>query len=145
MVAKITPKSTQNVVKNDAISEQKELIEIDLNDPALYLNRVLTWLEFNRRVLQKAQEENTPLLERLKFLAILSSNLDEFFMKRIGGLKQQLGAGILEKSVDGRTPLEQINLSYEVVRALENEKRDTYNVLREKLSEQNIKICQYKK
>ncbi|RMG34348.1 MAG: hypothetical protein D6720_09595, partial [Gammaproteobacteria bacterium] len=64
---------------------------MDLRDPSLYLNRELTWLAFNRRVLHEAEDERNPLLERLKFLAIVSSNLDEFFMKRIGGLKQQVG------------------------------------------------------
>jgi polyphosphate kinase len=68
-------------------------VEIDLDDAEWYLNRELTWLEFNRRVLHEAEDSRNPLLERVKFLAILSSNLDEFFMKRIGGLKQQIGAG----------------------------------------------------
>src|SRR5262245_34103887 len=79
-----------------------------LDDPDLYLNRELTWLEFNRRVLHEAYDRHTPLLERLKFLAITVANLDEFFMKRIGGLKQQVAAGFQERTVDGRTPEEQI-------------------------------------
>ena len=62
---------------------------VDLQAPELYLNRELTWLEFNRRVLHEAQDSHVPLLERLKFVAIVSSNLDEFFMKRLGGLKHQ--------------------------------------------------------
>ena len=66
----------------------------DLSRPELYLNRELTWLAFNRRVLAEAADPRNPLLERLKFLAITASNLDEFFMKRIGGLKQQVVAGI---------------------------------------------------
>ena len=81
---------------------------LDLDDPALYLNRELTWLEFNRRVLDMAADDDTPLLERVKFLAIVSTNLDEFFMKRVGGLKQQIAAGIRTPSVDGRTPMEQL-------------------------------------
>ena len=80
----------------------------DLTAPEWYLNRELTWLEFNKRVLWEAEDERTPLLERVKFIAIVSSNLDEFFMKRIGGLKQQVGAGISELSVDGRSPRQQI-------------------------------------
>ncbi len=80
----------------------------DLDDPALYLNRELTWLAFNRRVLHEAEDSRTPLLERLKFLAIVAANLDEFFMKRIGGLKQQVAAGVQQRTVDGRTPHEQI-------------------------------------
>jgi len=81
---------------------------VELTDPKLYLNRELTWLAFNRRVLQEAANSNTLLLERVKFIAIVSSNLDEFFMKRIGGLKQQIGAGYNKLSVDGRTPEQQI-------------------------------------
>jgi len=82
--------------------------EWDLGDPALYLNRELTWLAFNRRVLAEAEDPSNPLLERVKFLAIFDSNLDEFFMKRIGGLKQQFGAGMTTPTVDGRTPQQQL-------------------------------------
>ncbi|MBW2289007.1 MAG: hypothetical protein JRG90_14410, partial [Deltaproteobacteria bacterium] len=94
--------------------------EIDLDSPEYYLNRELTWLEFNWRVLHEARDERTPLLERVKFLSIVNSNLDEFFMKRIGGLKQQVGAGMHERSVDGRTPREQIAECMAVVANLEN-------------------------
>ncbi|MDZ7768500.1 MAG: hypothetical protein U5K38_05230 [Woeseiaceae bacterium] len=80
----------------------------DLDDPRLYLNRELTWLAFNRRVLAEAEDERNPVLERVKFLSIFDSNLDEFFMKRIGGLKQQVGAGVDALTVDGRTPQQQI-------------------------------------
>jgi polyphosphate kinase len=66
----------------------------NLDDPTLYINRDLSWLEFNRRVLEEAQDQSVPLLERLKFLAIFSSNLDEFFMVRVGGTQQKAAAGI---------------------------------------------------
>ncbi len=82
--------------------------EFDLDDPRWYLNRELTWLEFNKRVLHEAMDERNPLLERVFFLSVVSSNLDEFFMKRIGGLKQQVGAGVKKTSVDGMLPDEQI-------------------------------------
>jgi polyphosphate kinase len=108
----------------------------DLSSPELYLNRELTWLEFNRRVLHEAEDERTPLLERIKFAAIVSNNLDEFFMKRIGGLKQQQGAGIRNLTVDGRTPKQQIDESYVLVRELEGAKQrlvpELWKLLREK-------------
>jgi len=79
----------------------------DLYDESYYLNRELSKLEFNERVLHEAQDERTPLLERVKFCAILSQNMDEFFMKRVGGLKQQVLADVSERTPDGRTPAEQ--------------------------------------
>ena len=116
----------------------------DIDDPSLYLNRELTWLAFNGRVLNEAQDERNPLLERLKFLAIVSSNLDEFFMKRIGGLKQQLGAGMTKKTVDGRTPREQITACYDIVRQQEAVQRDVFTTLRSELSVHEIEILEYK-
>ncbi len=76
---------------------------------ALYFNREVSWLDFNRRVLELAQDRSFPLLERVKFLAIFSSNLDEFFMKRVGGLQRQLAANVGDLSIDGMTVAEQIH------------------------------------
>lgn len=85
--------------------------DIELMDPNLYINRELSLLNFNWRVLQEALEEsNWPLLERLKFLSILSTNMDEFFMIRVGGLKQQQAAHVYKKSPDGLMALEQLSL-----------------------------------
>jgi polyphosphate kinase len=117
--------------------------QIDLHDPSLYLNRELTWLGFNRRVLVEAEDARNPLLERLKFLAIVSSNLDEFFMKRIGGLKQQLGAGMTVKTVDGRTPKEQITECYAAVREQEEAQRDIFQQLLSELEAHDIRILCY--
>jgi polyphosphate kinase len=87
--------------------------ETPLDDPSLYFNREMSWLQFNRRVLEEAQDASVPLLERLKFLAIFSSNLDEFFMVRVGGLQQKVQAGIERGSGADRMPprvqLERIN------------------------------------
>src|SRR5215470_726882 len=78
-----------------------------LDDPALYINRELSWLEFNRRVLEEAQDSKVPLLERVKFLAIFEANLDEFFMVRVGGLQQKLQAGIAYGSGADHMPVKE--------------------------------------
>ena len=72
--------------------------------PEHFINRELSWLEFNQRVLDEALDESNPLLERLKFFTIVSSNLDEFFEVRIAGLKQEIESGQAERSLDGLTP-----------------------------------------
>ncbi len=117
----------------------------DLDDPALYLNRELTWLSFNQRVLSEAEDSRTPLMERLKFVAIVSANLDEFFMKRIGGLKQQVGAGIHKLTVDGRTPEQQLAVCYEAVRHMEQRKRQLFDHLIELLRAEDIHVVSYGK
>jgi polyphosphate kinase len=78
------------------------------DDPARFLNRELSWLDFNARVLHLAEDENVPLLERVKFLAIFTTNLDEFFQVRVAGLKDQVAAGVSTKAPDGRTAAQQL-------------------------------------
>jgi polyphosphate kinase len=82
----------------------------ELDHPSLYFNRELSWLDFNWRVLAQARDPRVPLLERVRFVAITCANLDEFFQKRVGGLKQQEAAGVLSLSRDGRAPAEQLQL-----------------------------------
>jgi len=94
---------------------------VDLRLAELYFNRELSWLEFNRRVLHEALDGRTPLLERLKFLAIFGSNLDEFFQVRVAGLRRQVDAGYSERTADGLTPEEQLRRIAQVVRGLVDE------------------------
>ena len=100
--------STKNRVKKVAESTRKPGSP-NLNHPTYYFNRELSWLDFNRRVLSEALDPKIPLLERVKFLAIFSSNLDEFFMIRVSGLKRQLSSGALKPPPDGLTPAQQLN------------------------------------
>ncbi|BBD59170.1 polyphosphate kinase [Nostoc sp. HK-01] len=123
---------------------KKSANPINLNDPQYYLNRELSWLEFNHRVLHEACDSRTPLLERLKFLAIFSSNLDEFFMVRIAALKQQVEAKVTQLTPDGRTPQQQLddirlNLSPQVVKQHQHFEQ----VLRPLLAQQRIHILDY--
>jgi polyphosphate kinase len=104
-----------------------ELPESRESPGSLFLNRELSWLEFNRRVLHEAEDARNPLLERLKFVAIFDNNLDEFFMKRVGGLKQQLASQILELPPDGLTPRQQIATIDAVVRPLIAQHRRAFN------------------
>ncbi|MDD4159921.1 MAG: RNA degradosome polyphosphate kinase [Synergistaceae bacterium] len=96
------------------------------NDSRLFINRELSWLEFNTRVLEEAQDKFNPLFERIKFLSIVSSNLDEFFMVRVGSLKDQINAGFDKPDASGITAREQVQMIYEKVAPMI---RDQYNCL----------------
>src|SRR5580704_18895318 len=89
-------------------AKQATIPAATLDDPALYISRELSWLEFNDRVLEEALDARNPLLERLKFIAIYSTNLDEYFMIRIAALMQQVEAGVMRRSNDGRLPEEHL-------------------------------------
>ncbi len=117
---------------------------VDLTDPDLYLNRELSELAFQRRVLHEVLDERNPLLERVRFLSIVTRNLDEFVMKRIGGLKQQVQAGVTERTADGRTPLEQWEESHDTLAPMLRRQADCYReTLRPALSEAGIEIVEY--
>ena len=126
------------------LQEQDALRAIDLDDPSLYINRELSWLEFNNRVLEEALDPSHPLLERVKFLSIFSTNLDEFFMIRVSGLRRQLEAGALETPPDGMTPFEQLAaIRRRLLPKLEEQYACWKEDLLPKLREQGLKILCY--
>ncbi|MBP5975728.1 polyphosphate kinase 1 [Brasilonema sp. CT11] len=123
---------------------KKAAHQINLNDPQYYLNRELSWLEFNKRVLHEACDSRTPLLERLKFLAIWSSNLDEFFMVRVAALKQQVEAKVSVLASDARTPEQQLDEISSMLRPLVAKEHEQFEkVLRPQLAEHGIHILDY--
>ncbi|ESQ15637.1 MAG TPA: polyphosphate kinase 1 [Chromatiaceae bacterium] len=131
-----------DIDKVDTIDTELPVVttEPDLDDPSLYMNRELTWLAFNQRVLHEAADARTPLLERVKFLAIVSNNLDEFFMKRIGGLKQQIAAGVHTLTVDGRTPSQQVTECRAVLAEIQAEQERIYAELMQELEALDIRL-----
>ncbi len=118
--------------------------EIDFTDPQYYISRELTWLEFNARVLNEAMDERTPLLERLKFMGIFSSNLDEFFMVRIAAIKEQIEAKVTKRTPDGRTPTEQLTIARDRVQQLITKQHHHFEtVLRPATIAQGIYLLDY--
>jgi polyphosphate kinase len=112
-----------------------------IDDPALYFNRELSWLDFNQRVLELAEDPAVPLLEQIRFCAIYASNLDEFFMVRVAGLFDQLDAGIDARGPDGLAPGEQIDAIQARVLELDRRLHNCFNGrLRPELEEQGIRI-----
>jgi len=117
---------------------------IDLDSPEYYINRELSLLEFQYRVLEEAQDERNPLLERVKFLAIVGSNLDEFFMVRVAGLKQQIAAGVHDSSFDGLTPAAQLAAVRAKASKLIAQARDHFlAVIRPALAQAGIFVLDY--
>ena len=125
-------------------TEPKITKDINLQDPQYYLSRELSWLEFNRRVLAEALDFQNPLLERLKFLAIFSSNLDEFFMVRVAGIKRQIEAQVNKVTADGRTPQEQLNAIHERLLPMVTEQHQYFEQqIRPELAQNGIHLLSY--
>ena len=108
--------------------------------PPLYLNRELSWLAFNARVLHEAADPRVPLLERLKFLAIFGSNLDEFFMVRVAGLRRQIASGTLHHTPDGLNAAEQLAAIRDRVALLLDDQRRCLGALLHELAPHGVRL-----
>jgi polyphosphate kinase len=136
------PVAEKTVDKEDKVVEEE--VQVDLNDPQYYINRELSLLEFQGRVLEEAQDESNPLLERVKFLAFVGINLDEFFMVRVAGLKKQIAAGVKDLPPDGMTPAEQLASIRKITLSLMTEAQDCFqNDLLPQLDKAGVHILNY--
>lgn len=121
-----------------------KVVEHPLSSETEFTSREIGWLNFNRRVLFEAEDSRTPLLERLRFLSICNSNLDEFFMKRVGGLKRQVAFGISSKSSDGKTPTQQlVKIRQHVLKVIQDQANCFTKVIKPALREKNILIVKW--
>jgi polyphosphate kinase len=133
------PKRKPHLSETLPANSATTLVDSNFNHSTLYINRELSWVEFNLRVLEEARCDSHPLLERLKFIAIFSSNLDEFFMIRVSAVEEQVEAGIQLPSLDGLTPLEQLIEVRKRVEAMLHERNECfYNDILPKLARENI-------
>ncbi|NNF03050.1 MAG: polyphosphate kinase 1 [Rhodothermales bacterium] len=139
-----SPFTVREVVPN-ATAPKPVPHQVSLDDSRLYFNRELSWLDFNWRVAHQARDERIPLLERVFFLAIAASNLDEFFRKRVGGLKRQVAAGVHRGSPDGRMPGEQLEFIREAVLKMTRYISETWeDILKPRLaSDAGISVLNY--
>ncbi|MNK06205.1 Polyphosphate kinase [compost metagenome] len=140
-MSKVPPKRTSKKKSN----RTPKVVEHPLSSENLFTSREIGWLNFNRRVLSEAEDIRNPLLERVKFLSISGSNLDEFFMKRVGGLKRQVMYGISPKSSDAKTPMQQLNEIREFVVPMIKDQAQCYlKNLKPALEAENIHLVSWK-
>lgn len=129
----------------DTTPVAESLPELSLKDPSLYINRELSWLEFNQRVIEEALDLKHPLIERVKFLSISCNNLDEFIMIRVSGLQQKVAAGLRDLSPDGRTPVEQLtDVRGRSLPMMRQESRIWLDDLLPALAAQSITVCNWR-
>ena len=129
---------TSEATKQDIEGTTSESIEIISNNR--FINRELSWLSFNTRVLEESKNARHPILERVRFLSISASNLDEFYMVRVAGLKGQVRAGVNQRSADGLTPSEQLDQINKAVRELFKKQDLCWDTLQEELSSEGIDV-----
>lgn len=120
-----------------------ESILSNLNNAENYINRELSWLKFNSRVLNESTKQELPLLERLKFLAIYATNLDEFYMIRVAGLKQLFSAGVIVTGADQKTPLDQLREIRTYILQEKDELETVYKEITKKLEDENLHVKNY--
>ena len=119
-------------------------VEIDTAEPERYFNREMSWLAFNWRVLEEADNEKHPLFERVRFLSISGSNLDEFYNVRVAGLRAQMRAGVERRSLDGRTPAQQLTLIDAEAYRLQAAQQETWNTLRRLLADEGVHVIGFR-
>ncbi len=141
MLDKNAAKPTPNIVSTGAGDDPAPTVH--LSSPDYYISRELSWLSFNERVLHEALDPRTPMLERLKFLAIFSNNLDEFFMVRVAGLKKQLEANVHRRTPDGRTPAEHLQAIGSKLRPTFAKQQECFLQVSTQLREHGIHLLDY--
>lgn len=148
--ARLRKKSLANTKKNEVLKKKglkKDLTQSDLKifGSDYFTNYELSWLKFNWRVLAEAQNKSVPILERVNFIGIVCSNLDEFFQKRVGGLKRQFQSGVMDLTVDGRTPEEQIwEIRKDVTKMIKAYRDCYFQEIMPVLKKEGIRIVEYK-